>query len=179
MCGLNNTKNRRILVIDDNDSIHEDFRMVLSGGSTNNDDLDESKAALFGDSDSSVQSNNEEGFEVDSAIQGQAGLEKVQQAFKKGRPYAMAFVDMRMPPGWDGVETIKHIWKVQPDLQVVICTAYSDYSWDDIIEELGQADNLLLLKKPFDNVEVRQLAQSLIEKWDLTRRKDKRNQKSE
>ena len=168
MCSLNNTKKQRILVIDDNNSIHEDFRMVLSSRSTDNSGLDESKAVLFGDSNSSGQSP-EEGFEVDSAIQGQAGLEKVQQALKEGRPYAMAFVDMRMPPGWDGIETIKHIWKVQSDLQVIICTAYSDYSWDDIIKELGQVDNLLLLKKPFDNVEVRQLAHSLIEKWNLTR----------
>ncbi len=166
MCSLDNTKNRCILVIDDNDSIHEDFRMVLRGGSANNNDLDESKAVLFGDSDISEESN-EEIFEVDSAIQGKAGLEKVQKALDQGKPYAMAFVDMRMPPGWDGVETVKHIWAVQPDLQVVICTAYSDYSWDDIIAELGQADSLLILKKPFDNAEVRQLAHSLIEKWNL------------
>ena len=146
MCSLKNTKNQRILVIDDNDSIHEDFCMILSGRGTNND-LDESKAVLFGDSDGSEELN-EETFEVDSAIQGKAGLEKVQKAIDQGNPYAMAFVDMRMPPGWDGVETVKHIWKVQPDLQVVICTAYSDYSWDDIIAELGQADSLLILKKP-------------------------------
>ena len=118
MCSLNNTKNRCILVIDDNDSIHEDFRMVLSGRSADNSGLDESKTALFGDSDSSGQSS-EESFEVDSAIQGQAGLEKVQQALNAGRPYAMAFVDMRMPPGWDGIETIKHVWEVQPTFRLL------------------------------------------------------------
>ncbi len=166
MCGLNNKKNQRILVIDDNESIHEDFRMILGGcTSVDHSALDESKTALFGDSN---QSDDEEGFEVDTANQGQLGLEKVQQALNEGCPYAMAFVDMRMPPGWDGVETIKHLWKVQQDIQVVICTAYSDYSWDDIITELGQTDNLLILKKPFDNVEVRQLAHSLTEKWNLT-----------
>jgi len=68
-------------------------------------------------------------FEIDSAFQGQEGLAKVQHALNEGRPYAMAFVDVRMPPGWDGIETISRIWKMYPELQVVICTAYSDYSW--------------------------------------------------
>jgi PAS domain S-box-containing protein len=79
----------------------------------------------------------------------------------------MAFVDVRMPPGWDGIETIAKIWDVYPDLQIVICTAYSDYSWDDMIAKVGQSDRLLILKKPFDNVEVLQLANALTEKWRL------------
>jgi PAS domain S-box-containing protein len=81
----------------------------------------------------------------------------------------MAFVDVRMPPGWDGIETIKQIWAECPQLQVVICTAYSDYQWQDITDKLGQTDQLLILKKPFDNLEVRQLACALTEKWSLAR----------
>src|SRR5476649_2149487 len=81
--------------------------------------------------------------------------------------YAMAFVDMRMPPGWDGVETIKHIWEIDKDIQIVICTAYSDYSWEEMINSLGQKDNLLVLKKPFDNVAVRQISCALSRKWEL------------
>src|SRR5206468_403202 len=78
-----------------------------------------------------------------------------------------AFVDMRMPPGWDGVETIQRIWRIAPDLQMVICTAYSDYSWDEIATTIGQSDNLVILKKPFDPIEVLQLAQALTRKWQL------------
>jgi len=81
----------------------------------------------------------------------------------------MAFVDIRMPPGWDGVETIKRIWQEYPELQVVICTAYSDYDWNDIVAKLGQTEQLLILKKPFDNVEVYQLAVALTEKWYLSK----------
>ena len=92
----------------------------------------------------------------------------VQQAAQQGRPYALAFVDVRMPPGWDGVETIGHIWRRCPELQVVLCTAYSDYSWEDIIKNLGQSDSMVILKKPFDNVEVLQLAHALTKKWHLT-----------
>ena len=69
------------------------------------------------------------GFEIDLALQGKEGLQRVQQALAEGRPYAMAFIDVRMPPGWDGIETTGRIWRVDPDLQVVICTACSDYPW--------------------------------------------------
>ncbi|MAD80979.1 MAG: hypothetical protein CMJ50_09085, partial [Planctomycetaceae bacterium] len=88
-------------------------------------------------------------------------------AVAENRPYALAFVDMRMPPGWDGLTTIEQLWKADPDLQVVICTAYSDNTWSDIREQLGDTDQLLILKKPFDNVEVCQLALALTEKWHL------------
>src|SRR5262249_8668451 len=105
--------------------------------------------------------------EIDSAYQGQEGLALIEEAVKKGKPYAMAFVDVRMPPGWDGVETTSRIWQVCPDLQIVICTAYSDYSWDEMAAKLKGSDRLLILKKPFDMVEVLQLANALTEKWRL------------
>ncbi|HEY1581492.1 MAG TPA: response regulator, partial [Chthoniobacterales bacterium] len=89
-------------------------------------------------------------------------------AVASGAPYAVAFVDVRMPPGWDGIETISRIWKEFPDLQVVICTAYSDYSWDEISKTIGNTDQMLVLKKPFDNVEVLQMAHALARKWELT-----------
>ncbi|MBA2584924.1 MAG: response regulator, partial [Chthoniobacterales bacterium] len=75
---------------------------------------------------------------------------------------------VRMPPGWDGIETISRIWKEFPDLQIVICTAYSDYSWDEIAKSIGNSDQMLVLKKPFDNVEVLQMAHALSKKWQLT-----------
>jgi len=75
---------------------------------------------------------------------------------------------MRMPPGWDGVETISRLWQADPSLQVVICTAYSDYSWDQIVEKLGITDRLLILKKPFDDAEVCQLASAMTGKWLVT-----------
>jgi len=160
-------KNRRILIIDDSRAIHDDFRKILGGEATaQNATLDAAEAALFGgDAGNPARA---EGFELDSAYQGQEALEMVQRAIEADRPYAMAFVDVRMPPGWDGIETIQRLWGVCPDLQIVICTAYSDYSWGEIIEKLGNSDHLLILKKPFDNVEVLQLATALIEKWRLT-----------
>jgi DNA-binding LytR/AlgR family response regulator len=94
-------------------------------------------------------------------------LLKVKQNLEAGRPYAMAFVDVRMPPGWDGIETSARLWEVTPGLQVVICTAYMDYSWEEMVEKLGYTDRLVILKKPFEAVEVLQLACALTEKWRL------------
>ena len=74
-----------------------------------------------------------------------------------------------MPPGWDGIETIRRLWQESPNLQVVLCTAYADYSWQEIHQVLGDTDNLLILKKPFDNVEVLQLTHALTRKWELNR----------
>jgi two-component system, cell cycle sensor histidine kinase and response regulator CckA len=158
-------KNNRILIVDDNPSIHDDIRKILAGGGERNEALGSSKALIFGDG---LPQSDQTRFEIDSAHQGKEGLEMVQQAVEAGRPYAMAFVDVRMPPGWDGVETISRIWKMYPDLQVVICTAYSDYSWAEMIKQIGKTDSLVVLKKPFDNIEVLQLAHTLTEKWLLS-----------
>src|SRR6185295_4551230 len=157
-------KNRRILVIDDNRAIHEDFRKILAGPEGHSA-LDDFEASLFGEKSAGTRLPL---FEVDSAYQGQEGLERVRQALQEGRPYSVAFVDVRMPPGWDGIETAARLWEASPDLQVVICTAYSDYSLGEMLEKLGDSDRLLILKKPFDNVEALQLANALTEKWRLT-----------
>jgi len=157
------TSYRRILVVDDNEAIHKDFRKIFGGGSATGAALEAAEMLLFGEEASS----NGVGFEVDSAFQGKEGLEMVRKALAEGRPYPLAFVDVRMPPGWDGIETVARIWQEYPDLQVVICTAYSDYSWDDMLKNLGKTDRLVILKKPFEVIEVLQLAEALTEKWNL------------
>jgi len=168
-------QNRRVLVIDDNRSIHDDFRKILQPG-TETPSLDDARASLFG---GGPLLNALVRFDLDYADQGQAGLALVQLARRGGRPYAMAFVDMQMPPGWDGLETIEHLWTTDPEIQTVICTAYTDHSWDDIIRRLGHDDRLLILQKPFSSVEVSQLATSLTRKWDLARQARERLEAAE
>jgi signal transduction histidine kinase len=159
--------NRRVLVVDDNRAIHGDFRKVLGETSHEQSALAELEAALFGQAPPRARL---EPFLIDSAYQGQEARALVEQARDAGKPYAVAFVDMRMPPGWDGVETAERLWEVDPELQIVICTAYSDYSWEELLGKLeAYADRFLILKKPFDHVEVRQLATSLSRKWTLAR----------
>lgn len=163
---MSDLSNRRILLIDDTPSIHEDFRKILTPTSVQHVELDEMEAALFGSEVKSASAL----FELDSAYGGQEGLGKLIQALQENRPYALAFVDMRMPEGWDGAQTIEHLWQQDPQLQVVVCTAYSDYSWDELLERLHAHDRLLILKKPFDNIEVQQMANTLLTKWEMTER---------
>lgn len=160
---------RRILIIDDMHAIHEDFRKILTPGGASAS-LSASKAALFGAKAAAKAGPSREPFEVDSAFQGEEGWQKVRDSVAAGKPYALAFVDMRMPPGWDGLKTIQRLWEEDANLQVVICTAYSDHSWDEISESLGLTDKLLILKKPFDPIEAIQLATALCEKWELSRK---------
>ena len=160
---INPDKNHRILVIDDNKAIHDDFKKILSKENAP-DDLDAKEAAMFGAETPTIELPK---FQIDSAFQGQEGLALIEKSLQEEYPYSMAFVDVRMPPGWDGVETTAQIWRKYPDLQVVICTAYSDYSWDEMLGKLGYSDRLVILKKPFDNIEALQLAISMTEKWRL------------
>lgn len=157
----------RILIIDDNPSIHKDFETILIEEEEATS-LNALRAEVFGErpaGDRPAKST----YELDFASQGEKGCEKVGLACTQGRPYELAFVDMRMPPGWDGLKTIEHLWKIDPNVQVVICTAYSDYSWGEITDRLGKSENLLILKKPFDSAEVAQLASALTKKWVLAR----------
>ncbi len=158
-------RNPRILVIDDNPAIHDDLKKILLGSGSAITALAVDESILF----DKLTPPPAPGFDVESAYQGQEGLGLVERRVADGLPYAMAFVDVRMPPGWDGIETISRLWQADLHLQIVICTAYSDYSWADIRTKLGSSESLLILKKPFDNIEVIQLAHALTRKWLVSR----------
>ncbi|MFW9078279.1 ATP-binding protein [Pseudomonas sp. P2757] len=163
---MSELSNRRILLIDDMPSIHEDFRKILTPTLAHSAELDEMETALFG----APAKPQRPSFELDSAYGGEEGLAKLNLALQEQCPYALAFVDMRMPDGWDGAQTIEQLWLQDPQLQVVVCTAYSDYSWDELLDRLHAHDRLLILKKPFDNIEVQQMANTLLTKWQMTER---------
>jgi diguanylate cyclase (GGDEF)-like protein len=161
---MSTAENRRILLVDDLPTIHESFRKILCPAAVTSD-LDADEAILFGHQPTNTVSVR---FEMDSAYQGAEALEKVRASRLAGLPYALAFIDMRMPPGWDGVETVERLWLEEPRLQIVLCTAYSDYSWADVLTRLDVRDRLLILKKPFDTIEVYQFANALTTKWQMT-----------
>lgn len=154
--------NRRILIVDDTPSIHDDFRKILGTESEGEQTLASTEEALFG-----TPPVDRLTFQLDSAYQGREALELVQRALAEGRPYALVFTDMRMPPGWDGIETIEQLWKADPHLQIALCTAYSDYTWEAMAERLEFGDQMLVLKKPFDSLEIRQMASALTWKWQM------------
>jgi len=157
---------RRVLVVDDNPAIHEDFRKILGGNADGNTELLAAERLLLGEAAAPVA---RPAFEIDTALQGQEGVARVKKALEEERPYAMAFIDMRMPPGWDGLETILRLWELDPHVQVVICSAHSDYDWTEVVACLDHSDKLLVIKKPFEPIEVLQCANALTRKWDNER----------
>ncbi len=163
---MSSSKNysNRILVIDDNPDIHADFRKVLCPHVADSDELDALEVVMLGAVD---RCEDEQVFDLTHAHQGEEGFDCFRKAKEDGDPFFVAFVDMRMPPGWDGFKTIQAIRTVDEEATIVVCTAYSDYSWEDIAKQCKSIDKLLFLKKPFDSVELTSMAKSLHERWAL------------
>ncbi len=160
------TNSCRILVIDDNQDIFVDFQTILMGN-TSTLALDSILADLS--EENPVNTQQRDTYELDYASQGKEGAAKIKQALEEDYPFALSFVDMRMPPGWDGFKTIERLWEIDPEVQIVLCTAYSDYSWEEIDTQIKKPDQFLILKKPFDPAEVAQIASALTKKWTLTK----------
>ncbi|MBL9166125.1 MAG: response regulator [Verrucomicrobiales bacterium] len=163
---MNTSLRHRVLIIDDTLSIHEDIRKILRAQRTSDQALEDLESELF-----ETTTKHQAPLQVDteSATQGAEGLLKLEQAAASNQPFALAIVDMRMPPGWDGIQTIQRLWEKDPTLQVVLCTAYSDYTWEEIVSKLAHPENLLILKKPFDNIELLQIVHALTRRWELAR----------
>ena len=160
---------QRILLVDDNEAIHKDIESILINSLNEaNNDLSEIENELFGDDENSLDNAEDRvTYNIDHAYQGQEAIDMVQTAAQEDDPYALVFMDVRMPPGIDGVQTIQRIWDKYPHIEMVICTAYSDYTWDQILNSLGSTDKLLFMKKPFDATALKQTALTLTTKWQL------------
>ncbi len=159
-----NSFNRRILVVDDSREIHDAFRQIfcVAEGRPNQEPA-AGRTAPHGEA---ASGETTAAFELEFASQGQEAFELVRRSLENGRPYAMAFMDVRMPPGWDGIETTGRIRTLDPQLQVAICTGYCDDVAEGRGARLWDAEGFVILKKPFGIIEVRQLAKAFTEKWN-------------
>ncbi|CAM2006180.1 hybrid sensor histidine kinase/response regulator [Acanthopleuribacter pedis] len=157
----------RILIVDDNESIHADFRKVLQGGAK--DKLRSVELELFGEDALGPAPKVHASYRLDDAFQGEQAIKMVDIAAAENDPYALVFMDVRMPPGMDGIKAAGEIWQRHPEVEMVICTAHSDYSWSEMLTQIGVSDKLQFVRKPFDMVSIQQLALSLTKKWELQR----------
>jgi CheY-like chemotaxis protein len=137
----------RVLVIDDNTHIHRDFRKIV-------DTVESATAwsAMARDPLSASMPPRARDFDVTCTDSGESALRLVTSAVARGEPFHVAFVDMRMP-GWDGLATIEQLWRVQPELEVAISSAYMDHAWNTIIDRL-QRPGLRLVPKPWKGSDV-------------------------
>ena len=161
-------ENKKILIIDDDPGVRESYSQILSTQPTS--DIMAKGRDLFADEDRNIAATPDRQYDIALADCGEAGVSTVQDAVSRQSPFAAAFIDMMMP-GIDGAETAKQIWRIDPAIKIVIVTAYSDYTPDDIVRLVGRED-LFYLRKPFNPAEIRQFARALINQWHLEREKE-------
>lgn len=158
---------KRILLIEDNVGIHKDFSRAFQVQASD-PLLDSTKKMLFGKTAKpSSCSESEAPFLIHSAYRGREAIDMVRKCLLAGEPYDVVFIDVYLPHGLQVVETVKELWQIDPDLQVVIFSAQINYSWEKIAAQLNGSKNCLLLRRPFDAIELRQLAHVLVWKKEL------------
>jgi PAS domain S-box-containing protein len=159
--------NRRILVIDDDPDIRDTYQKIIAPAVDKSGNKRDQISQLL-----ALDDNEKQEFTLEMAAQGQEGFTLVQNGLAEDKPFALAFIDIRMPPGWDGISTAARIRDLDPNIEIVIVTAYSDRSLEEIIQAVGTPEKLILLRKPFDHEEIIQLSFSLTEKWNLARQEE-------
>lgn len=168
-----NSANRKILIVDDQPEVLEDYVKILDPYPKKCKETEEKlasmEAELFGDPDAKagISRRIEKEYAVATASQGEEAVSLVKKAIKEKKPFAVLFMDVRMPPGINGVEAASKIRKIDSEIEIVIVTAFSDVPRQDILKLVGPADKLLLLRKPFDGDEIKQLTLALTERWNL------------
>ena len=157
-------QNNLVLIVDDQHEIHDDFEEMLkpSFAQSSADDL----AASFMREKEEVWLPE---FELLHVSNGEEALSIIQAGKESGRPIAVAYIDIRMPPGIDGIETIRRIRKIDRDIEIVIMTAYTDKALPEILHDMELLHKLLYIRKPFAHEEIQQITLSLVEKWNIER----------
>ncbi|MFC1880331.1 ATP-binding protein [Thermodesulfobacteriota bacterium] len=160
--------NQRIIVIDDDPGVRDAFKEILTSSATSG--IAERGAALFGEETPSLPSCSPQTYELTLAENGDQGVKAVESALAQQQPFAVAFIDMNMP-GIDGAETSRRIWAIDPQIKIVIVTAFSEYRPCDIIN-IAQRDDIFYLRKPFNSEEIKQFANALSNSWNTERERE-------
>jgi len=160
----------RILIVDDEPAMHDSYRRSFAGQrSESGEALGAMAADLFGGNASELRRGDIAGFALTHAHQGLDAVADVARALADGEPFAVAFIDIRMPPGIDGRETAQRIRALDPEINLVIVTGFSDFSPIEISKVAGPADKIFYIAKPFEVAEVTQTATALAKRWEIDR----------
>ncbi len=154
--------NYRVLVVDDQQEIHQDFEEMLTPSlmGTSTDDLAEAFA-------SEVDESFLPTFELLHARSGAEAYNIIKMAIETDNPVAVAYIDIRMPPGIDGIETTRRVRSIDENIEIVLMTAYTDKSLGEIVREMDLLHKLLYIRKPFAREEIQQITLALAEKWNV------------
>lgn len=158
-----NELNRRILIVDDEPKILDELQKVLSPGERGNTELNELENRLF--NNEKVNRRKVTCYDVCCCRQGDEAVEQVRDSIQQNKPFSVAFIDIRMPPGIDGVTTAEEIRKLDANIQLVMMTGFSDFDISEISHRIPPEDKLLYMQKPIHSQEIRQFALALTAKW--------------
>ncbi len=157
--------NYRVLIVDDEAGIHTDFKYMLNPNRRRT--LTAALAENFHDKVPKHKTDFLPNFELLHATSGEEAQDIICTAKASNRPIAVAYIDVRMPPGIDGVEAIRRIRQIETDVEMVIMTAYTDKPLPEIVRDMKLLNKLLYIRKPFAPEEVQQLTLSLVERWNI------------
>jgi diguanylate cyclase len=167
----------RVLVVDDEAEVRDAYRQILTDSEANQElaGFRELRSRLFNKSEGAPGSarparRTTTSFDAVFCEQAEAAVAAVREALKANQPFAVVFLDVRMPPGQDGVWAAAQIRELDPEVEIVVCTAYSDTDPGEIGGLVPPEDKLSYLQKPFHPHEVRQMTVALASKWRAERR---------
>lgn len=156
--------NRKILLVDDETKILDELEKVLAPKNHINEELNDLQERLFSQPADKPRKRSAV-YDVACCRQGEEAIEAVKNAIAEESPFAVAFIDIRMPPGIDGVATAEQLRQLDPNLQIVMMTGFSDFDISEIAHRVPPEDKLLYLQKPIHSQEIRQFALALTAKW--------------
>lgn len=166
---MSGTLKYKILVVDDNPEILEDFKKVLGQNVVTHDALEKLSTQVFGERETNKPKNFLDKFELHFASQGADAIKKIEESITLNHPFSVMYIDVKMPPGMNGLETVKRVHLIDSNLEIVICSAYNDYTLDQMAQRICDHDRLIYIKKPFTSIEVQQLTRCLTSKWQAQR----------
>ncbi|PCJ52564.1 MAG: hypothetical protein COA79_23445 [Planctomycetota bacterium] len=152
----------KILIVDDHEPIHEDFKKILNNKVSSTEEFDALNKHIFNED---IPKRNLPDYEIHSAFQGTKAIEMVEESVGQNKPFALIFVDVNLPPGLNGIKVIQKIYEIDPNVEIVICSANSNYSIKETTSILPVHDKILFIAKPFTTIEVLQMANCLCSKW--------------
>ena len=158
--------NTRVLIVDDQREIHDDFTEILRPGYAQPAD-DDRLAAAFMAHEREEPAALLPTFELSHANTGEKAYDIILRGKESNLPIAVAYVDIRMPPGIDGIETIRRVRRIDRDVEIVIMTAYTDRSLPEIVQDMDLLHKLVYIRKPFVHEEIQQLTVCLVGKWNV------------
>lgn len=146
----------KILIIDDLEDIHDAIKKTLKEKESVSGITD-----LFGDEKVDID-KKEWNFLIESEFQGENGFKNLKEKLERNDSYDLIVCDMRMPPGWDGLETMKRIAELDSTSKIILCTAFSDHSIEKVRNEVGTQKNIRLLEKPFSMIDLKEIVKKVL-----------------